>query len=50
MAQAFLDLLLFIQIVLTVPVAPASAERSSSALRRVKNLGLLKVNDVAVQA
>ncbi len=48
MAQAFLDLLLFIQIVLTVPVAPASAERSSSALRRVKNL--LKVNDVAVQA
>ena len=36
MAQAFPDLMLFIQIVLTVPVAPASAERSSSALKRVK--------------
>ena len=33
---AFPDLLLFVQIVLTVPIASATAERSFSTMKRVK--------------
>ena len=36
MKEAFPDLLLFSQIVLTVPIASASAERSFSTMKRVK--------------
>jgi hAT family C-terminal dimerisation region len=38
MKEAFPDLLLFLQIVLTVPIASASAERSFSTIKRVKTL------------
>ena len=36
MEAAFPDLLLFVQIVLTVPIASATAERSFSTMKRVK--------------
>lgn len=36
MATAFPDLLLFTRIVLTIPIASASAERSFSTMKRVK--------------
>ena len=36
MEGAFPDLLLFVQIVLTVPIASATAERSFSTMKRVK--------------
>jgi len=36
MESAFPDLLLFVQIVLTVPIASATAERSFSTMKRVK--------------
>ena len=36
MKDAFHDLLLFAQIVLTIPIASASAERSFSTMKRVK--------------